>query len=109
MKQKICEENAEAVEKLPPTFQDKSGIGVHYVSAYIAPMNTTLEDGCVVSCKRRGLRITLTVGDKKGIGLMRRIDVSEDPQVMLRAALNEAAEEAGVKLAFEDGAIFLDS
>lgn len=105
---KICDENAEAVEKLPPKFIDKSGVGVHYMSAYIAPMNATIEDGTVVTCKRRGLRVNLTVGDKKGEGLMRRIDVSEDPQVMLRAALNEAAEMAGVKLAFEGGAILLD-
>jgi hypothetical protein len=109
MKQKLCEENAAAEEKLPPTFQDKSGIGVHYMSAYLAPMNTTLEDGTAVTCKRRGLRVALTVGDRKGAGLMRRIDVSEDPRVMLAAALNEAAEEAGVKLSIEDGVIYLDT
>jgi len=38
------------------------------------------------------------VGDKKGEGLMRRLDVSKDPVVMLSAALQEAAKAAGVEL-----------
>jgi NAD(P)-dependent dehydrogenase (short-subunit alcohol dehydrogenase family) len=45
-----------------------------------------------VKCKRRGLKITLTVGAKKGEGLMRRLDVSPDPVAMLDAALQEAAQ-----------------
>lgn len=66
-------------EMLSAEKNDRSGIGVHYVDAYIKPMKTTLEDGTRVTCKRRGLKVTLSVGDKKGIGLMRRLDVSEDP------------------------------
>jgi hypothetical protein len=53
------------------------------------------------------LKIVLAVGGKKGEGLMRRIDVSSDPVVMLDAALQEAAKAAGVELMVEDGAIFL--
>ena len=41
-----------------------------------------------------------------GKGLMRRIDVSADPVVMLKAALEEAARAAGIELVVEDGAIF---
>jgi hypothetical protein len=37
---------------------------------------------------------------------MRRIDVSDDPVVMLNAALQEAAKAAGIELSVEDGAIF---
>ena len=107
MKTKLCDINPAAKEKLPPTMDDKSGIGVHYVDAFIKPMNTKLADGTVVKCKRRGLRITLSVGTKKGDGLMRRIDVSPDPQIMLDAALTEAAKSAGIELAVEDGAIYL--
>jgi len=44
---------------------------------------------------------------KKGEGLMRRIDVSGDPVVMLAAALQEAAKSAGIELTVEDGAIFV--
>ena len=107
MRQKLCEIDQTAKEKLPPEGVDKSGIGVHYVDAYLKPMNTALEDGTQVKCKRRGLKITLSMGDKKGEGLMRRLDVSEDPQVMLEAALQEAAKHVEVDLTIEDGAIYL--
>ena len=104
---KICDVNAAAREKLPPGFPDKSGIGVHYLDAFIKPMNTKLADGTRVSCKRRGLRITLTVGTKKGEGLMRRLTVSRDPVVMLQAALQEAAQAAGLELQITDTEILL--
>jgi hypothetical protein len=104
---KLCDINSAALEKLPARTDDKSGIGVHYVDAYIKPMNTTLEDGTVVKCKRRGLKIVLTAGEKKGEGLMRRLEVSSDPIVMLEAALQEAAKNAGVALGVTDGALYL--
>jgi len=99
--------NADALNKLPKHTDDKSGIGVHYVDAFIKPMNVKLEDGTPVKCKRRGLKITLSAGAKKGEGLMRRLAVGPDPVVMLDAALQEAAKAAGLELAVEDGAIFL--
>ena len=107
MKSKLCPVNSEAKQKLPPKAEDKSGIGVHFVDAYLKPMNVKLEDGTLVKCKRRGLKITLTVGAKKGEGLMRRLAVSADPVVMLDAALQEAAKGAGVALTVEDEGIFL--
>jgi hypothetical protein len=107
MKTKICDVNALAREKLPAQTLDKSGIGVHYVDAYLKPMNVKLEDGTLVRCKRRGLKITLTVGEHKGEGLMRRLQVSPDPIVMLDAALQEAAKAAGIGLSVENGAIFV--
>ena len=108
MKVKLCDVNPAAIEKLPQHTDDKSGIGVHYIDAYIKPMNVKLEDGTPVRCKRRGLKITLSAGSKKGEGLMRRLEVSADPVMMLSAALQEAAKSAGVSLAVEDGSIFLD-
>ena len=95
---KLCDLNTAAREKLPPAFADKSGIGVHYTDAFIKPMNAKLPDGTRVSCKRKGLKLTLTVGTKKGEGLMRRLDVSKDPVAMLNAALQEAAKAADVGL-----------
>jgi len=95
---KLCDINPAAKEKLPPTFAEKSGIGSHYVDAFVKPMNTKLPDGTRVACKRKGLKITLTVGTKKGEGLMRRLTVSKDPVVMLQAALQEASKAAGVEL-----------
>jgi hypothetical protein len=108
LKVRICDVNAAAGDKLPEHTGDKSGIGVHYMDAYIKPMNVKLEDGTPVKCKRRGLKIVLSAGAKKGEGLMRRIDVSRDPVVMLNAALQEAAKAAGIELSVADGAIYFD-
>jgi hypothetical protein len=76
VKVKLCDVNAAALDKLPQHTDDKSGIGVHYVDAYIKPMNVKLEDGTPVKCKRRGLKIVFSAGGKKGEGLMRRLEVS---------------------------------
>jgi hypothetical protein len=107
MKIKLCELNPAALESLPKFTDDKSGVGVHYVDAYIKPMNTKLADGTPVRCKRKGLRIALSAGARKGDGLLRRLDVSRDPVLMLDAALQEAAKAARIELAVEDGAIFI--
>jgi hypothetical protein len=104
---KLCDINQAAKEKLPPSFSDKSGIGVHYTDAFIKPMNTKFEDGTRVICKRKGLKVTLTVGTKKGEGLMRRLDVSRDPILMLQSALQEAAKAAGVELKITESEIFV--
>lgn len=109
MKTKLCDLNPAAPTRMPAQTDDKSGIGVHYVDAYIKPMNTKLPDGTAVKCKRRGLKIMLTVGAKKGEGLMRRLDVSPDPVVMLDAALQDAAKSAGIELSVEDGAVFVSA
>ncbi len=107
MKTKLCDVNAAALDKLPHLTDDKSGIGVHYVDAFLKPMNAQLPDGTFVKCKRRGLKVALSAGSKKGEGLMRRLDVGGDPIVMLAAALKEAASAAGIELTVEDGAIFI--
>jgi hypothetical protein len=107
MKHRLCDINPAAATKLPQQTDDKSGIGVHYVDAYLKPMNAKLEDGTAVKCKRKGLKVVLTIGAKKGEGLLRRLDVSADPVVMLDAALREAATGAGAELSIEDGVLFI--
>jgi len=107
MKTKLCDINPAAVEKLPAKTDDKSGIGVHYIDAFLKPMNAKLPDGTLVKCKRRGLKITLQAGTKKGDGLMRRLELGPDPVVMLEHALKEAAKNAGVELTLEGGAVFI--
>ena len=107
MKSKLCDVNPVAKEKLPELTGDKSGIAVHYIDAYLKPMNAKLEDGTIVKCKRRGLKIVLSAGAKKGEGLVRRLQHGPEPAAMLRAALAEAAAAAGVELTEEDGAIFI--
>jgi hypothetical protein len=108
MKTKLCDINPAAEQKLPPRTDDKSGIGVHYVDAFLKPMNATLPDGTAVKCKRRGLKVTLQIGDRKGEGLMRRLQVGPDPVAMLRHALEEAATNAGVTIEVENGSILID-
>ena len=109
MKTKLCDINPAAKDKLPHLTDDKSGIGVHYVDAYLKAMNVKLDDGTAVRCKRRGLKITLTAGTKKGDGLLRRLANGPNVTVMLDAALQEAAAAAGVVLSVEEGAIWLDA
>lgn len=108
MKFKLCDINAEAFDKLPPNNIDNSGVGVHFMSAYIKPMNTVLDDGTKVTCRRRGLKLTLSVGEEKGIGLMRRLEVSKDPKIMIQAALQEAANNIGYEYSVEKDEIFLE-
>jgi hypothetical protein len=107
MKLKVCDVNAGAASKLPEHTDDKSGIGVHYVDAFVKPMNATLEDGTIVKCRRRGVKVTLVVGPRKGEGLLRRVANGPDPVAMLDAALREAAGAAGLALTVEDGAVFV--
>src|SRR5579862_7979008 len=106
---KLCDINPAAKEKLPPAFAEKSAIGSHYVDAFVKPMNTKLPDGTRVGCKRKGLKITLTVGAKKGEGLMRRLTVSKDPVLMLQSALQDAAKMAGVELKVTDTEILVSA
>src|SRR5215471_2779451 len=105
---KLCDVNEAATEKLPSKFSDKSGVGAHYADAFIKPMNKQLENGMKISCKRKGLKIMLKAGEKKGDGLLRRLDVSRDPVVMLQAALQEAAKAAGVELKVTEKEIFIE-
>jgi hypothetical protein len=107
MKTKLCDINSAALEKLPKFTNDKSGVGVHYVDAYLKAMCTKLEDGTAVRCKRRGLKIMLSAGGKKGEGLLRRLADGPDPVVMLDRALQEAAQSAGIELTAENGALFV--
>jgi len=107
MKIKLCDIDPVVKRQLPEFTNDKSGIGVHYVDAFLKPMNRKLEDGTAVRLKRRGLKVVLVAGARKGEGLMRKLDVGPDPVVMLDAALQEAAKAAGVELTVEGDAIFV--
>lgn len=108
MKFKLCDVNKGAFDKLPPNAMDNSGVGVHFMSAYIKPIKVTLEDGTKIICRRRGLKLTLAIGADKGIGLMRRLDVSKDPIVMIDAALKEAANNIGYIFSVENDAMYLE-
>jgi hypothetical protein len=108
----LCSVPTAALDKLPAKTDDKSGVGVHYVDAYLKAISVKREDGIAVKGKRRGLKIVLSVKDaagaaRTGEGLLRRLAHGPDPVPMLDAALQEAAAVAGVALTVADGRIEL--
>ncbi len=107
MRIELGPENKNADQLLPDRKDDGSGIGINYADAYIKPFKKILDDGRKVSCKRRGLELTLKIGDKTGKALMRRLANGPDVRTILREALNEAASAAGVVFVVEDGVMVL--
>ena len=105
MMEKVIEENPAAAEWLPENKPDGSGIGANYVDAFLKPLNCELEDELRLACKRRGLKITVSVGDRKGEAILRRIDHGPDVKAILHAALTEAFAQAGAKCEPGDGNI----
>ena len=103
--EKVIEENPAAAEWLPENKPDGSGIGVNYVDAFLKPLNCELEDEVRRACKRRGLKITVSVGDRKGEAILRRIENGPDVSAILHAALTEAFAQAGAKCEHGDGNI----
>ena len=103
--EKVIEENPAAAEWLPENKPDGSGIGVNSVDAFLKPLNCELEDEVRLACKRRGLKITVSVGDRKGEAILRRIENGPDVRAILHAALTEAFAQAGAKCEHGDGNI----
>ena len=103
--EKVIEENLAAAEWLPENKPAGSGIGVNYVDAFLKPLNCELEDEVRLACKRRGLKITVSVGDRKGEAILRRIENGPDVRAILHAALTEAFAQAGAKCEHGDGNI----
>ena len=57
---------------------DGSGVGVNYVDVIAKASKLTLPDGRKLLLKRRGLKLTLAIGDKQGEALLRRLDHGPD-------------------------------
>lgn len=108
MKVRIADENVEAEKLIPPAAPDGSGIGINYIDQYVKPLNTELENGQKVACKRKGLKVILSIGEQTGEAVIRRVDHGPDVRNMLRKALETAAELAGSKFHVEDGGLYLD-
>jgi hypothetical protein len=98
-----------AVEALlPPVQLDGSGIGINHADAVLKAFRQTLPDGRKLVAKRRGLKITVAVGEAKGEGLMRRLAHGPDEKRIFREALAESAAGLGGTVAFAPGAVHLD-
>ena len=109
MKYRIAAVNEQAEGLIPPAKPDDSGVGINYVDAYLKPFKATLDDGRKVLAKRRGLKVTLKIGDGSGDGLLRRLEHGPDVKTMLRRALEEAADQVGAVYSESDGVIWLET
>lgn len=109
MRVKLPLDEAQAEPFLPEKKADGSGVGINYADALLKPVKLTLEDGRKLAVKRRGLKLTLTLGDKTGEGLLRRLQHGPEVKVMVREALREAARNAGAEIHFEGGSAYLEA
>lgn len=108
MKVKLPLDENQAQGFLPDQKPDGSGVGINYADALLKPVKLVLEDGRKLTFKRRGLKITLTIGDRSGEALLRRIEHGPDVRDVLRAALREAAQKAGASLEFESDGVYVE-
>ena len=108
MKIQIAPVNEKAEKLLPENKPDDSGVGINYTDAYLKSFKLTLDDGRKIKCKRRGLKLTLEIGDAKGEGLLRRLEHGPDVKAMLRKALEEAAAGVGARFSEEEGVLWLE-
>jgi hypothetical protein len=108
MRVTIAFDPAQADAHLPEAKPDGSGIGVNYADQIVKPFKQTLPDGRKLLLKRRGLKLTLSIGDKQGEAIMRRIDHGPDVKVIFRKALEEAARNAGATVEFAPGAVHVE-
>ena len=101
-------DEAAAEAHLPEAKPDGSGIGINYTDQILKGFKQTLPDGRKFLVKRRGLKVTVTIGDKSGEALMRRLENGPDVKVIFRKALEEAAHNAGATAVFEPNVVHMD-
>lgn len=101
-------DEAAAETHLPEKKADGSGVGINYIDQILKPLKQTLPDGRKFLVKRRGLKITITVGDKSGEAIMRRIEYGPDVKTIFRKAMEEAAKNVGATIVFEPNTVHLD-
>ncbi|HUG38804.1 MAG TPA: hypothetical protein VML54_17730 [Candidatus Limnocylindrales bacterium] len=109
MRVKLPLDEAQAEPFLPEKKADGSGVGINYADALLKPVKLTLPDGRKLAVKRRGLKLTLAIGDTTGDGLLRRLQHGPEVKAMVREALREAARNAGAEIHFEDGSAHLEA
>jgi hypothetical protein len=93
---------------LPTAKPDGSGVGVNYADQVLKMLKQTLPDGRKFAAKRRGLKVSVTIGEQSGHAIMRRIEHGPDARLIFERALVAAAREAGAELTREPGAVHLD-
>jgi hypothetical protein len=101
-------DQAQADAHLPEAKSDGSGVGINYADQILKNFKVTLSDGRKMLAKRRGLKITLTIGDKSGEAILRRIENGPDVKNIFYKALAEASQNAGANVSFAPDQITLE-
>ena len=101
-------DEAQANAHLPEVKPDGSGVGINYADQILKNFKLTLTDGRKMLAKRRGLKITLTIGDKQGEAILRRMEHGPDVKNIFRKALEEAVQNAGATISIQPNQIHLD-
>ena len=104
----IAFDEAKAEATLHGAMPDGSGVGVNYVDVIAKASKLTLPDGRKLLLKRKGLKLTLAIGEKQGEALLRRLDHGPVVHDIIRKAIQAVALEAGARASFEPGAVHLD-
>jgi hypothetical protein len=108
MKLMIPLDESQLESVLPPARPDGSGVGVHYADALLNCLKGTLPDGRKLAARRRGLRLTVTIGEASGAALLRRLEHGPDPRSIVERALEAATLDAGATVYREPGSIALE-
>ena len=103
----IAFDQAKADATLRGDMPDGSGVGVNYVDVIVKASKLTLPDGRKLLLKRKGLKLTLAIGDKQGEALLRRLEHGPDVHAIVRQALEAVALAAGARARLEPGALHL--
>lgn len=109
MRVTILVDESAAEAYLPEVKPDGSGVGINYADQILKPFKQTLPDGRKFLAKRRGLKITISIGDRSGEAILRRLEHGPEVKNMFRKALEEAARNAGASVLFEPNTIHLDT
>jgi len=104
----IAFDQAKADATLRGDMPDGSGVGVNYVDVIVKASKLTLPDGRKLLLKRKGLKLTLAIGDKQGEALLRRIEHGPEVLAIIRQALETVALAAGARARLEPGALHFD-
>ncbi len=104
----ITYDGAKAEATLQGAMPDGSGVGVNYVDVIAKASKQTLADGRKLLLKRKGLKLTLAIGDKQGEALLRRLDHGPDVHDIVYQAIQDVALAAGARASFEPGAVHLE-
>ena len=108
MRATITFDQAKAEATLQGDMPDGSGVGVNYVDVIAKASKLTLPDGRKLLLKRKGIKLTLAIGDRQGEALLRRLDHGPDVHDIVRRALEAVALATGARASFEQGALHLD-